>query len=374
VTFTLTSSNPAEGTVAPTSITFTPADWNVEQTVTLTGVNDARVDGDQPWTVQTSATTSADPIFDAIEVDDLSATNTDDDVAGITVTPTAGLGTTEAGGTATFEVVLTSEPSADVTVPVASSNAGEGTADMSSLTFTAANWNVPQTVTVTGANDFVQDGDAEYSIVLGAATSADANYQGVDPTDVFVTNTDDDVAGITVTPTAGLGTSESGNTATFDVVLDTEPTADVIIPVASGTPTEGTTDVTELVFTAANWNVPQTVTVTGVNDFVQDGDAEYSIVLGAATSADANYAAMDANNVFITNADDDVAGITVTPTAGLTTTEAGGSQTFTIVLDSEPTGDVTIPVASSDPREGSPDVTSVTFTPADWNVPQTVYA
>ena len=43
---------------------------------------------------------------DAIDVDDLSVTNTDDDAAGITVTPTAGLGTTEAGGTATFEVVL----------------------------------------------------------------------------------------------------------------------------------------------------------------------------------------------------------------------------------------------------------------------------
>jgi hypothetical protein len=61
------------------------------------------------------------------------------------VTPIAGLGTTEAGGTASFSVVLTSQPTADVVIPVASSDAGEGAASVASLTFTAADWNVPQT-------------------------------------------------------------------------------------------------------------------------------------------------------------------------------------------------------------------------------------
>ncbi|PJA81156.1 MAG: hypothetical protein CO149_00320, partial [Nitrospirae bacterium CG_4_9_14_3_um_filter_51_5] len=34
------------------------------------------------------------------------------------------------------------------------------------------------------------------------------------------------------------------------------------------------------------------------------------------------------------------AGITVTPTSGLTTTEAGGADTFTVALDTLPTDDV----------------------------------
>jgi hypothetical protein len=72
-------------------------------------------------------------------------TNADDDAAGITVTPVAGLGTTEAGGTASFTVVLTSEPTADVVIPVASSDTTEGTVSAAKLTFTAADWNVPQT-------------------------------------------------------------------------------------------------------------------------------------------------------------------------------------------------------------------------------------
>jgi len=128
------------------------------------------------------------------------------------------------------------------------------------LSFTAANWNVPQTVTVTGVDDAVADGPVAYTIVLGAAGSLDPKYAGLNPPDVAVTNTDDDVAAITVTPTSGLVTSESGGFATFMVVLRSQPTANVVIPVTSSDLTEGTVSTSSLTFTAANWNVAQTVT------------------------------------------------------------------------------------------------------------------
>src|SRR2546429_620827 len=99
--------------------------------------------------------------------------NTDNDVAGITVAPTAGLVTSEAGGSATFTVVLNSQPTADVDIPVASSNAGECAVAPASLTFTATDWNAPQTVTVTGVDDQIQDGAIAYSVALGAAASSD---------------------------------------------------------------------------------------------------------------------------------------------------------------------------------------------------------
>ena len=89
-----------------------------------------------------------------------------------------------------------------------------------SLTFTTANWNVAQTVTVTGVDDALDDGDVAYTIVTAAATSTDATYNGVNATDVAVTNTDNDAVGITVTPTTGLTTTEAGGTATFTVVLE----------------------------------------------------------------------------------------------------------------------------------------------------------
>src|SRR5262249_4018270 len=82
--------------------------------------------------------------------------------AGVTITPTMGLVTSEAGGTATFRVVLTSLPTADVTITFSSSNTAEGTVPVS-IAFTPANWNVAQTVTVTGVDDNVDDGDVAYT-------------------------------------------------------------------------------------------------------------------------------------------------------------------------------------------------------------------
>src|SRR5205823_5342767 len=78
--------------------------------------------------------------------------------AGITVAPTAGLVTTEAGGTATFTIVLNAHPSASVTIPISSSNTGEGTVSTASVIFIGTDWNTPQTITITGVNDFVDDG------------------------------------------------------------------------------------------------------------------------------------------------------------------------------------------------------------------------
>ena len=104
-------------------------------------------------------------------------TNADDDTAGVSVTPTGGLTTTEAGGSATFTVVLTSQPTANVTIPISSGDTTEGQVNKTFLTFTPSNWNVAQTVTVTGVNDQLDDGDVSYSVLVGDPTSADPTYE-----------------------------------------------------------------------------------------------------------------------------------------------------------------------------------------------------
>ncbi|WP_141292903.1 DUF4347 domain-containing protein, partial [Planktothrix agardhii] len=173
--------------------------------VTITVNNDLLAEG-----TETATLTISNPSTGIALGTTTNQSVTINDNPGITVTPTTGLTTTEAGGTANFTVVLNSQPTANVTIPLTSSNTAEGTVDKSSLTFTAANWNVAQTVTVTGVEDLVDDGDIAYNIVTAAATSNDTNYSGVDATDVAVTNTDNDTKGITVTPTTGLTTTEAG--------------------------------------------------------------------------------------------------------------------------------------------------------------------
>jgi len=178
---TLSSSDTSEATVAGT---VTILAGQASATFPITAVDDAIVDGTQTVTVTGTATAYADGT-DTIDV-------TDDDTVGINVSTISG-DTTETGGTATFTVALDSEPTADVTIGISSTDSGEGTPDVSQVTITAANWDTGQTVTVTGVDDLLVDGDIAYTIVLAAAVSWDGLYDGIDPADVNATNLDNDV-------------------------------------------------------------------------------------------------------------------------------------------------------------------------------------
>ena len=368
----LSSSDISEGTVLPASLTFTPANWLTEQTVTVKGVNDLIVDGNVSYTITTAAAVSSDAKYSGMVVADVSVTNQDNDIAGITVSLTSGLTTTEAGGTASFTVVLTSQPAANVMIGLSSSNTSEGTVNPASLTFTPGNWSLPQTVTLTGIDDFVDDGDIPYTILTAAAVSSDSNFSGVNAANVSVTNQDNDTAGFIVNPTSGINTNKSGGAVSFTIVLTSQPTADVTIGLSSSDPGEGTVSPLSVTFTSANWSTLQTVTVTGVDDMMADGAIAYQVLTAPAASSDLVYNGLNPADVSVTNQDNDTAGVTVNPTSGLVTTEAGGKATFTIVLNTQPTANVTIGLSSSDVTEGTVSPLSVTFTPANWSAAQTV--
>ncbi len=375
VVLDVSSGDTGEATVAPSQLTFTSANWSSAQTVTVTGVNDAIDDGDQLTTISVTmnAASTADPLYDAIDPTDVTATTTDNDSASVSVTPVA-VTVTEAGSTSTFDVVLTSEPTGDVVVDVSSGDTGEATVAPSQLTFTSANWSSAQTVTVTGVNDAIDDGDqlTTIGVTMNAASTADPLYDAIDPADVTATTTDNDSASVSVTPIA-VTVTEAGSTSTFDVVLTSEPTGDVVIDVSSGDTGEATVAPTQLTFTSANWSSAQTVTVTGVNDAIDDGDqlTTISVTMNAASTADPVYDAIDPANVTVTTTDDDTASVSVTPLT-VTVTEGGSTMTFDVVLGSEPTGDVVIDVASGDTGEATVAPTQLTFTSANWSSAQTV--
>jgi hypothetical protein len=94
----------------------------------------------------------------------------------------------ESGTTATFSISLSVAPTANVSINLNPSVAGEVSLSASTLTFTTSNWNTPQTVTVTGLQDFVSDGSISLSIVTATAVSADLNYSGLDPADIAIVN------------------------------------------------------------------------------------------------------------------------------------------------------------------------------------------
>jgi len=640
VSITLSSSDSSEGIVTPANLSFTAENWSQAQTVTVTGIDDGAVDGNITYSIITDASNSADADYNNIDADDVSVTNTDNDeavAAEILVSPIAGLSTSESGQTATFTVALSAAPTANTTIGLRSSDTTEGIVDPESLSFNANNWDTPQTVTVTGQDDIIVDGPINYMVVTDAAVSEDANFNTLDASDVALINTDDDVQpiinlfdasatsvayagdttltwdsnaekctasgatadgqwtgdleasgskvltglvsagvndfmltcsiaglnsevsnvavtvaaqanaptvtlnadpaanvaydgstvltwsstdadtcvasggwngakdtqnsagetitnltadtsftltctgeggsgvatvavtvvavnpeltfnanpttidqgqtttltwqstditsctasadpenpmwtgdkavsnaggevisnlqastsftlsctgvdgttisesaqvtvnlgtpGINVSPIRELSTSEDGGMATFSVVLATPPSDEVSITLSSSDTSEGMVSPSALTFNAANWSQAQTVTVTGIDDGAIDGNVVYTIVTDAAISVDANYNGLDAADVSVTNSDNDVAvpgAINVNPTTGLTTSESGQTASFTVVLGSQPTATATIGLRSSDRTEGAVNPASLSFTTNNWNTPQTV--
>jgi hypothetical protein len=322
------------------------------------------------WTIQTRTLPGMPPALEDVGTEPVASfVFIPGPTPGFIVTPTNGLLTTESSGQAAFTVALEAIPTADVTIDLTSSDPGEGTPDPSFLTFTPANWNTPQTVTVTGQDDGDTDGSVEYTIILGSASSSDSRYNDLDPVDVTILNADNE-GGITVSPTSGLVTTEAGGPATFTIRLNTQPAAEVTVGFTSSDTTEGTVSPADVTFNDTNWDQPVTITVTGVNDNVDDGDVSYSIQTGSSTSADSTYNNINPPDISVINTDNDTAGFTVS-TTGIAVVE-GGTTNYTVVLNTEPAAAVTVNVVSSDTVQGGTVTTPVTFNSGDWNTPKPV--
>ena len=269
--------------------------------------------------------------------------------AGITVNPTQGLVTSENGQTASFSVRLTSVPTANVTIALTNPDTTEFALSTAQLVFTPATWNDPRTVVITGVNDDIADGDQAASIRLEAAVSADPNYSGRDGDDVGVTNLDDDIIGIRVSPTA-VDVTEAGTTATFNISANTEPTSPVVIALRSSDSTEFSVNVASVLITPANWQTPQAVLVTGIDDTLLDGLQIGSIITDAAQSTDTRFNGINAADVIARNADNEVPSIIVEPVT-VTTSERGPAQQFVVRLNAAPTASVQVPLGPIDASE-----------------------
>lgn len=286
---------------------------------------------------------------------------------------TDSLFTNEFGRETSFTVRLSKKPDADVTIgPITSLDSTEGVVTTSSqITFTKDNYDTPQTITIKGIEDGIADGNQSYRIKLGTVQSNDYSYSVLALADVTVINTDKETPSIAASPILGLSTNESGQTARISIVLSTQPGADVIIPSFSSDLTSECTVSGSLTFTSKNWDTPQTVTVVGVNDFLLDGPQNCLITSANSTSIDQVYMNKTMPVVTVVNVDNDTPGLTYIPITSASTTEGGGQAQFSVVMNTIPTGTVTISgITTSDTTEGTVSPTNLAFTASDWNIPQ----
>ena len=117
------------------------------------------------------------------------------------------------------------------------------------------------TFTVTVVDDMIDD-DAE-TVIFTVQSGTGYNPGSGGSKTVTVAITDDDTLGITASRTGQISlNAEFGDTTrTYTLVLDSQPTATVVVTLATSDAT-WVVSPARLEFTPANWNMPQTVTVT----------------------------------------------------------------------------------------------------------------
>ena len=366
-------------TLTNDELTFTPDNWNQPQTVTVSAGQDDDAAADAAVTLSHAVSGAVE--YAAVSAEDIpgvTVTIEEDDAARVSIDPTAL--TVVEGQSNAYTVVLTTQPSADVTVTVT----GHAGTDLSlsgqtltndELTFTPDNWNQPQTVTVSAGQD--DDAAADAAVILSHAVSGAVEYAAVSAGDipgVTVTIDEDDAAGVSVDPTAL--TVVEGQSNAYTVVLTTQPSADVTVTVTGHAGTDlslsgQTLTNDELTFTPDNWNQPQTVTVTAGN---VTADAE--VILGHAFSG-GDYDSLTADvrvTVLALVPNQLTIQVGVAVSEQTLSVPEGGSNTYEVVLGEEPTGDVTITVTVEDSANNdvSTDEASLVFTPGNWNQPQSV--
>ncbi|MGI9310642.1 MAG: fibronectin type III domain-containing protein, partial [bacterium] len=293
-------------TIEPREFVFDKGNWNTLQTATIKTTDDKVECRDLPIRIVHNAAGGDD--YDGARAT-VRLRIIEDDIRGID-TDIANLSVAE-GGEATYTVSLQSTPTGDTTMTITAADIRLSFAP-ETLTFTAENFDAPQTVTVSADDDEIDN--------AGAATVIHA-FSGADYNNVFETPriqiTDDDTAGVTIAtdpasdpPTITL--DEDDGTATYTVMLNTQPSSDVIVTATSGDTSIARTNGAEstaartLTFTAVDWNVQQTVTVTAVNDDL-DSERGTTIAHTVASTADADYDDIAAASVAVTLTDDDAA-------------------------------------------------------------------
>jgi len=357
---------------------------------------------------------------------------------------------TEGGATDTFDVELLTQPITDVTVNLSTAAPSEITFDVSSLTFTMANWNTPQTVTVTAVDDSDIEGNHTGSIDINT-TSADTNYNTLTDsfnanitdndsapvaTNIIINEVDADTPGTDALEFIELYDGGTGNTAldglvvvlfngsddqSYDAIdLDGESTD------ANGFFVIGSASVSNVDLTAFTTNglqngadavalyvgddadFPDDTTLSTASGFTlvdavvyDTSDSDDTVLINGLTPGQPQIdeaANGDKDNHSISRLPDGgtqldtssyvaqastpgtsngsaptPAGFTVTESGGSTdVTEGGATDSFDVVLDSAPTSSVTVDISTPSPAEVSFSSASLTFTTTDWSTPQTV--
>ncbi|MBQ8037144.1 MAG: hypothetical protein IJ268_09140, partial [Proteobacteria bacterium] len=245
--------------------------------------------------------------------------------------------------TVRLAVFLDTKPINDVIVTAMIDDVSEAeVSGAESLTFTAEDYEDPQYFTIAGLRDYIIDGEQPYKVQL-SSESEDLDFNGLTK-DVELKNRDDDKASIVLNLPDSLMTSEAGEAVKINALLSVEPTEDVILKLTSTNTKEGKVSPASIKFDAANWNEAHTITVTGIDDLVEDGNIAYQLNIAVETN-DPNFKDLKVDPIDLINADNDQVGLAVSTTN--ITIKEGANGVVKVNLNTKPSANVTVSAVSS---------------------------
>lgn len=275
--------------------------------------------------------------------------------AGVRLTNTDDLEITEGGEPQYVYVELKTKPKNDVTLTFTSSDETEATPSPATLTFTSDTWSEGQTLSVVPVDDDSVDADQVFTITV-ETQSEDGSYNSLSVRDITGTVADNDSPGVNIVAN-NLYTNESDNVSGYYssiyITLYTRPSANVTIPVAVLDSSEaqviypftGASDV--ITITPDNWDQNNEIRIQGVEDLVTDGLQPYTVRIGNAGSTDPDYDGAEGGDVEGNTFDNDSPGLSITKPGDIVTYEDSVYDIMYVALNSEPTGDVTVCLGTS---------------------------
>ena len=220
------------------------------------------------------------------------------------------------------------------------------------------------TIPFTVVNNALADADRTIEVTLSSPVGADLGSNTV----YTYTIMNDDVDGVIITQDGPFDVTEGGAVHDFNAVLTAQPASDVQI--AFTTSTNGLTFSTStLTFNSVNWNVPQIVHAFATDDHVFEGTMVTSVQPLILTS-DLGYSSVILFSFGATIHDNDAAGVTLSKNTAAVT-EGGAIDTYTVVLQSEPTSTVQVLLHASN-GDTLLSTSTLEFTNLDWNTPKIV--
>ena len=175
---------------------------------------------------------------------------------------------------------------------------------------------------------------------------------------------------VTATP-VGVVVSKSaltvaeGASGAYTVKLSTAPSSDVTVTVG-GASGDVTVSPPSLTFTSTSYGTAQTVTVSAAQD--PDGDTDPAVTLSHSASG-GGYGSVAVDDVVVTVTEDDTKGVTVS--SGTLTVAEGGTGSYTVKLDTQPSGEVVVTVGGASGDVTVPD-SQLRFAVNNWSEAQTV--